>query len=91
MTSASHLATRFYQLKRGHAPIDAYLNDSDTEKMTVLVVRGMLGQTTEHLLHHCSRWKYQQRELRKKVEGNGLERWPMAAGTGGGAVFHGDV
>ena len=27
----------------------------------------MVGQTREHLLHHCSRWKYQQRELWKKV------------------------
>jgi hypothetical protein len=27
----------------------------------------MVGQTQEHLLHHCSWWKYQQRELWKKV------------------------
>jgi len=27
----------------------------------------MVGQTEEHLLHHCSWWKYQQRELWKKV------------------------
>jgi len=28
---------------------------------------GMVGQTQEHLLHHCSQWKYQQRELWNKV------------------------
>jgi hypothetical protein len=27
----------------------------------------MVGQTQKHLLHHCSRWKYQQQELWKKV------------------------
>jgi hypothetical protein len=27
----------------------------------------MVGHTQEHLLHHCSRWKYQQRELLKMV------------------------
>jgi hypothetical protein len=52
----------------------------------------MVGQIQEHLLHHCSRWKYQQRELSKKVgKGNGLERWPMPAGAAVGAVFHGDM
>jgi len=33
----------------------------------VLVVRGNGGPNTGHLLRHCSRWKYQQRELWKKV------------------------
>ena len=27
----------------------------------------MVRQTRKHLLHHCSRWKYQQQELWKKV------------------------
>jgi hypothetical protein len=26
-----------------------------------------VGQTREYLLHHCSRWKYQQQELWRKV------------------------
>jgi hypothetical protein len=29
--------------------------------------------------------------LEESGKGNGLERWPMPAGTGVGAVFHGDV
>ena len=35
MTSAKSLATRFYQPKCGHALVGAYLNDSDTERMTI--------------------------------------------------------
>jgi hypothetical protein len=29
--------------------------------------------------------------LEKGMKGNGLESWPMPAGTGVGAVFHGDM
>jgi len=60
--------------------------------MTVLVVRGNGGPNTG-----ASPPSLQPVEipaagaLEEGGKGNGLESWPMAAGTGVGAVFHGDM
>jgi len=68
MTSAKSYATRFYQPKCGNAPIRAYLKQfGHREDDKCWLCGGMVGQIREHLLHHCSRWKYQQRELWKQV------------------------
>jgi len=62
MTSAKSLATRFYQLKCGHASIGAYLKQfGPREDYKCWWCGGMVGETREHLIHQCSRWKYQQR------------------------------
>jgi len=68
MASAKSLATRFYQLKCGHAPTGAYLKRfGHREDDKCWWCGGTVAQTREHLLRHSSRWKYQQRELWKKV------------------------
>jgi hypothetical protein len=68
MTSAKSFATRFYQLKCGHAPTGSYLKRfGHREDDKRWWCGGKVVQTREHLLQHCSRWKYQQRELWKKV------------------------
>jgi len=65
LTSAKSLATRFYQLKCGHAPTGAYLKRFGHREDDKCWWCGAM--VWEYLLHHCSRWKYQQRELWKKV------------------------
>jgi len=68
MASAKSLATIFYQLKCGHAPTRAYLKRfGHRQDDKCWWCGGMVAQTREHLPRHCSRWKYQQRELWKKV------------------------
>ena len=68
MASAKSLATRFYQLKCGHAPTGAYLKRfGHLEDDKYWWCGEMVTQTREHLLRHCSRWKYQQQERWKKV------------------------
>jgi len=68
IASAKSLATRFYQLKCGHAPTGAYLKRfGHREDDKCWWCGGTVAQTREHLLRHCSRWKYLQRELWKEV------------------------
>jgi len=68
MASAKSLATRFYQLKCGHAPTGVYLKPfRQREDDKCWWCGGTVAQTREHLLRHCSQWKYQQRELWKEV------------------------
>jgi ribonuclease HI len=59
MASAKSLATRCYQLKCGHAPIGAYLKRfGHRENYKCWRCGGTVTETQEHLLRHCSRWKY---------------------------------
>jgi hypothetical protein len=68
MTSVKSLATRFYRLKSGHAPIGTYLKrfgHREHDKCWWCGSRTL--QTREHLFRHCSRWSDQQTELWKAV------------------------
>jgi len=68
MTSVKSLATRFYRLKSGHAPVGTYLKrfgHREDDKCWWCGSRTL--QTREHLFRHCSRWKDQQTELWKAV------------------------
>jgi len=68
MTSVKPLAARFYRLKSGHAPTGVYLKrfgHRDNDKCWWR--EGTVAQTWEHLFHHCSRWKDQQKTLWKTV------------------------
>jgi len=68
MTSVKSLATRFYRLMSGHAPVRTYLHrfgHREDDKCWWCGSRTL--QTREHLFRHCSRWKDQQTELWKAV------------------------
>jgi len=68
MARAKSFASIFYKLKCVHAPTRAYLKRfGHREDDKCWWCGGLVAQTREHLLHHCSRWKYQQRELWKEV------------------------
>jgi hypothetical protein len=68
MTGRKSLATMFYRLKSGHAPAGAYImrfGHQDNDKCWWC--GGALAQMREHVFHHCSRWKDQQKTLCKTV------------------------
>ena len=71
MTSVKSLATRFYRLKSGHAPIGTYLKrfgHREDDKCWWCGGGGRTAaQTREHLFRHCSRWRDQQKALWKAV------------------------
>jgi hypothetical protein len=71
MNSVKPLAARFYQLKSEYAPAETYLKRfgrQDDDKCWWCSGGGQtVAQTREHLFHHCSRWRDQQRTLGKKV------------------------
>ena len=68
MTSVKSLAARFNGLKNGHAPTRTYLmrfgHRGDDKYRSC---RSGTLQTWEHLFHHSSRWKVQQKALWKAV------------------------
>jgi hypothetical protein len=68
MASVKWLATRFHRLKSGHPPTGVYLRRfgrRDDDKCWWC--GGTVALTREHLFRHCSRWKTQQKPLRKTV------------------------
>ena len=68
MTSVKSLATRFYQLKSGHAPTGVYLKRfGHREGDKSLWCKGTAAHTREHVLRHCSRWRDQQNVRWKAV------------------------
>jgi hypothetical protein len=71
MTSVNALAARFYRLKSRHEPTGVYLKKFDhreENKCWWFVGGGRTpSQTREHLFHHCSRWRDQQKALWKAV------------------------
>jgi len=68
MTSVKLLAARFNRLKNGHAPTRTYLmRFGHQEGNKYRSCRSGTLQTWEHLFHHCSRWKVQQKALWKAV------------------------
>jgi len=70
MNSVKTLAARFYRLKSGHAPVGTYrkrLGHRGDDKCWWCGGRSRTAQTREHLFHHCSRWKDQQKRHWKEV------------------------
>ena len=76
MTRVKSLATRFYRLKSGHAPVGTYVKrfgHREDDKCGWCGSRTL--QMREHLFRYCSQWNDQQTELWKAV-GNG--KWADA-------------
>jgi len=71
MNSVKSRAARFNQPKSGHAPVGTYLkwfgHRDDDICWWCGGGRRTVAQTREHLIHHCSRWRDQQKTLWKKV------------------------
>ena len=70
MNSVKHLVARFYRLKSGYAPLGTYLKQfghREGNKCWWCGGGSMTALTREHLFRHCSRWKDQQKTLRKEV------------------------
>jgi ribonuclease HI len=68
ITSVKALATRFYQLKCGHAPTRVYLKRfGHPEDDRCWWCAGTTAQTREHLFRHCSWWRDQQKAVWKAV------------------------
>ena len=72
MPSAKSLPARFYRLLSVRAPTGVYqerFSHREDDKCWECGGGGrMAAQTREHLFHHCSRWRDQQRALWKAVE-----------------------
>jgi len=67
LTRIKLLAARFYRMKSVHAPTGVYLKrfgHRDDDKCCCS--GGTVAQTQEHLFHHCSTWKDQQKTLWKQ-------------------------
>jgi len=76
-------ASRFYQLKSGHALTGVYLKSIDNRPDDYCWwcdLENISGtpQTRDHLFKHCSRWKDQQAQLWERVKKEtrkGKQRW----------------
>jgi len=71
MNRVNPLAARYYRLKSGHVPVRTYLKrfgHQDDDKCWWCGCGGRtVAPTWEHLFHHCSRWRFQDAMLWKKV------------------------
>jgi ribonuclease HI len=76
--SAKRLASRFYQLKTGHARTGEYLHWRKVRPTAQCWWCPHPKQTREHLLKGCPKWRKQQKVLWKEVweeTGGGRFRW----------------
>ena len=71
MTRMKSLATRFYRPKSRHVPIGTYIkrfgHREDTNASRAVAEAGRRPLTWDHLFHHCSRWRDQQKAQWKEV------------------------
>jgi len=68
MTTIKPLPTRFYRLQCGHAPAGVNTKPfGHREEDKFWRCGGTATRTGEHLFHHCSRWRDQQKALWKAV------------------------
>jgi hypothetical protein len=69
MTSVKSLATRFQNLKTGHAPKGVYLKCiRHREDDQGLWCGGTTAQTRENFVCHSSQWKEDQQEVGKAMD-----------------------
>ncbi|ODM18007.1 hypothetical protein SI65_06795 [Aspergillus cristatus] len=73
-----HLASRYFQLRSGHAAIGAHLHRIQARDDATCQGCGISRETTHHLLFECREWQHQRNKLYKDLETNGVMR-PNAA------------
>jgi hypothetical protein len=66
------LASRYYQLKVGHAPIGAYLHQIKTRDSPECRACGALRETVSHILFECRGRREARRELYKGLVDAGV-------------------
>ncbi|EYE96687.1 uncharacterized protein EURHEDRAFT_410473 [Aspergillus ruber CBS 135680] len=63
-----HLASRYFQLKSGHAAIGAYLHWIRVQEDATCEGCSISRETTHHLLFECREWRHQRNRLYKDLE-----------------------
>ena len=76
--ASKHLASRYFQLKSGHAVIGAYLHQVRAQEDATCKGCGSSRETIHHLLFECRKWRHQRNKLYKDLELDGVMR-PTAA------------
>ena len=69
-----HLASRYFQLKSGHAAIGAHLHWIQVQEDASCEGCGISRETTHHLLFECRGWRHQRNRLYKDLETNEVMR-----------------
>ena len=73
-----HLASRYFQLKSGHAAIGVYLQQIKAQEDATCRDCGSSRETIHHLLFECQKWRQQRNKLYRDLELDGAMR-PTAA------------
>ena len=74
-----HLASRYLQLKSGHAVIGAYLHQIQAQDDATCEDCGLSRETIHHhLLFRCRKWRHQGNKLYRDLKVDGIMR-PTAA------------
>lgn len=76
--ASKHLASRYFQLKSGHAAIGAYLHQIKAQEDTTCRDCGLSRETIHCLLFECWKWRHQRNKLYRDLELDGVMR-PTAA------------
>lgn len=66
--AAKHLASRYFQLKTGHAAIGAYLHQIQAQEDATCRGCGSSKETVHHFLFDCRRWQHQRNKLYEYFE-----------------------
>ncbi|ODM18159.1 hypothetical protein SI65_06030 [Aspergillus cristatus] len=69
-----HLASRYFQLKSGHAAIGTYLHRIQVREDATCEGCGISRETIHHLLFECREWRHQRNRLYKDLETDGVLR-----------------
>jgi len=69
-----HLASRYFQLKSGHAAIGAHLHRIRVQEDATCEGCGISRETIHHLLFECREWRHQRNRLYKDLETDGVMR-----------------
>ena len=69
-----HLASRYFQLKSGHAAIGTYLHRIQVQEDATCEGCSISRETIHHLLFECREWRHQRNRLYKDLETDGVMR-----------------
>jgi ribonuclease HI len=76
--ASKQLASRYYQLKTGHAAIGTYLHQIQARDSPACQGCGEPKETVHHLFFECREWRHQRAKLYSALERDGIAR-PSAA------------
>ena len=73
-TAPKHLASRYFQLKSGHAAIGTYLQRIQAREESACQGCGSSEETVHHFLFESRQWRHQKSRLYKDLETDGVMR-----------------